>query len=63
LGIFVPTLVTINGVDFELSADEVPNNQRKDIIFNDPFNGPVVQVVLHHRGRGWILVDELRFNP
>ena len=63
LGIFVPTLVTINGVDFELSADEVPNNQRRDIVFNGPFSGPEVQVVLHHRGRGWILVDELRFNP
>lgn len=63
LGIFVPTLVTINGVDFELSADEVPNNQRKDIVIKGPFNGPVVQVVLHHRGRGWILVDEIRFNP
>jgi hypothetical protein len=62
LGIFLPTLVTINGVDFQLSADEVLNNQRGDIVFNGPFNSPVVQVVLHHRGRGWILVDEIHFS-
>jgi hypothetical protein len=35
LGVFVPLLVTINGTDFELSADEVPNNQRKDVVFRD----------------------------
>jgi hypothetical protein len=63
LGIFVPELVTINGVDFVLSADEVANNQRKDIVFNGPFRGPEVQIVLHHRGRGWILVDEVHFTP
>jgi hypothetical protein len=62
LGVFVPTLVTINGVDFELSADELPNNQRGDIVFSGPFSGPEVQVVLHHRGLGWILVDEIRFK-
>lgn len=63
LGIFVPQIVTINGVDFELSADEVPNNQRKDVVFNGPFSGPEVQIVLHSRGRGWILVDEVHFTP
>jgi hypothetical protein len=62
LGIFLPTHVTINGVDFELSANEVPNNQRGDLVFSGLFSGPEVQVVLHHRGRGWILVDEIRFN-
>jgi hypothetical protein len=62
MGIFLPTRVTINGVDFELSANEVPNNQRGDLVFSGPFNGPEVQVVLHHRGRGWILVDEIHFN-
>jgi hypothetical protein len=61
LGVFVPNLVTINGVDFELAADEVPNNERKDVEFNGPFSGPEVQVVLHHRSRGWILVDEVGF--
>jgi len=59
----VPQIVTINGVDFELSADEVPNNQRKDVVFNGPFSGPEVQIVLHSRGRGWILVDEVHFTP
>ena len=63
LGVFVPEIVTINGVDFKLAADEVPNNQRKDIVFTGPFNGPEVQIVLHHRGRGWILVDEIHFTP
>jgi hypothetical protein len=63
LGIFVPQIVTINGINFELSADEVPNNQRKDVIFNGPFSGPEVQIVLHHRSRGWILVDEVHFTP
>jgi len=62
LGIFVPQIVTINGVDFELSADAVPNNQRKDIVFKGPFSGSEVQIVLHHRGRGWILVDEVHFT-
>ena len=61
LGVFVPELVTINGVDFELSADEVANNQRKDVVFSSPFSGSEVQIVLHHRGRGWILVDEIHF--
>jgi hypothetical protein len=63
LGIFVPEIVTINGVDFKLPADEVPNNQRKDIVFTGPFNGSEVQIILHHRGRGWILVDEIHFTP
>jgi hypothetical protein len=63
LGVFVPAVVTINGVDFTLSAEDVPNNQRKDVVFNGPFNGPEVQVVLQHRGRGWILVDEVHFTP
>ena len=61
LGVFVPPLVTINGVDFEFAADELTNNQRKDVIFSGPFSGPEVQVVLHHRSRGWILVDEVSF--
>jgi hypothetical protein len=63
LGVFVPELVTINGVDFELSADEVANNQRKDVVFSSSFSGSEAQIVLHHRGRGWILVDEVRFIP
>ena len=63
LGVFVPELVTINGLDFELSADEVANNQRKDVVFSSPFSGSEVQIVLHHRGRGWILIDEVRFIP
>lgn len=61
LGIFVPSRVTINGQSFELAADAVPNNQRKDLNFMGPFNGPKVTIVLNHRGRGWILVDEVRF--
>jgi len=62
-GIFVPASVTINGQSFDLAADAVPNNQRKELTFNGPFNGPTVNIVLHHRGRGWILVDEVRFIP
>ncbi len=63
LGVFVPSRVTINGVSFEPGADAVPNNQRSDLTFNGPFSGPVVNIVLHHRGRGWILVDEVQFIP
>jgi hypothetical protein len=63
LGVFVPIRVTINGVDFDLAADAVPNNQRSDLTFKGPFQGPVVTIVLQHRGRGWILVDEVRFLP
>jgi len=63
LGVSVPALITINGKSFELSADEVPNNQRKDIIFEGPFMGPFIQITLHHRGRGWMLLDEVRFIP
>ncbi len=63
LGVFVPAVVTINGIDFTLSSDDVPNNQRKDLVFNGPFSGPEVQVFLRHRGRGWILVDEVHFSP
>jgi hypothetical protein len=46
-----------------LPADAVPNNQRLDLSFSGSFQGPVVNIVLHHRGRGWILVDEVRFIP
>jgi hypothetical protein len=63
LGIFVPSLVTINGQSFELAVDAVPNNQRSDLTFTGLFNGPKVTIVLNHRGRGWILVDEVHFIP
>ncbi len=63
LGVFVPSLVSINGVSIEPGGDDVANNQREDLVFDGPFTGPVVQVILHHRGRGWILVDEVRFIP
>jgi hypothetical protein len=63
LGIFVPTRVTINGHTFELAADAIPNNQRGDLTFTGPFNGPIVTMVLNHRSRGWILMDEVRFIP
>lgn len=63
LGIFVPNQVTINGQGYELSADAVPNNQRADLTFSGPFEGPTVNIVLNHRGRGWILIDEVRFTP
>ena len=63
LGVFVPSRVTINGVIFEPAEEDVPDNQRKDLPFTGPFTGPEVQVVLHHRGRGWILVDEVQFFP
>ncbi len=53
--------MTINGVSFELAADDVPNNQRKDLVFNGPFEGSVIEIVIYHRGRGWILVDEVSF--
>jgi hypothetical protein len=61
LGIFVPSEVTINGKSFAPGADAVPNNQRRDQTFNGPFDGPVVTIVLNHRGRGWIMLDEVRF--
>jgi hypothetical protein len=61
LGVFVPAAVTINGVSFEPDAQAVPNNQRADLTFSGPFDGPVVTIVLNHRGRGWILVDEVGF--
>jgi hypothetical protein len=61
LGIFVPSAVTINGVRFEPDAEAVPNNERYDLTFSGSFDGPVVTIVLNHRGRGWILVDEVRF--
>ncbi len=63
LGIFVPSRVTINGQSFDLSSDEVPNNQRMDLPFTGPFTGPTVTIVLNHRARGWILIDEVRFIP
>jgi hypothetical protein len=63
LGVFVPSRVTINGVSFELAEDAVPNNQRSDLTFTGPFSGPVVNISLYHRGRGWILIDEVRFIP
>ncbi len=61
LGIFVPGGVTINGMSFAPDAGAVPNNARGDLTFSGPFDGPVVTIVLNHRGRGWIMVDEVRF--
>lgn len=63
LGIFVPSSVMINGISFTLSADAIPNNRRADLTFTGPFQGPVVEVTLYHRGRGWILVDEVKLIP
>jgi hypothetical protein len=69
-GVFVPSELTINAVvpaisyesaGFNLAADDVPNNQRADLTFSGPFTASQVQIILHHRGRGWILVDEIRF--
>jgi hypothetical protein len=62
LGIFVPERITINGQSFELTADAVPDGQRQDLTLSGSFTGPEVQVVLHHRGRGWIMLDEIRFS-
>ena len=61
LGIFVPSSVTINGTRFTPDAGAVANNQRADLTFSGPFDGPVVIIVLNHRGRGWIMLDEVRF--
>ena len=61
LGIFVPSRVTVNGKTFDLAADAVPNNQRGDLTFDGPFDGGTVTIVLNHRGRGWIMLDEVRF--
>lgn len=63
LGVFVPDSVTINEQSYPLTADAVANNQRKDLVFDGPFSGPQVEIALHHRGRGWILIDEVRFVP
>jgi hypothetical protein len=63
LGVFVPSSVTINGKSFNLAAGGVPNNKRQFLSFAGPFQGPEVEIVLHHRGRGWIMVDEVRFLP
>lgn len=61
LAIFVPESVTINGERYELAPDAVPNNYRADLSFEGPFSGDKIELVLTHRGRGWILVDEVRF--
>lgn len=63
MGIFIPSRVSINAQSFELSKDEVANNTRGDLTFAGAFSGPAVQIALQHRGRGWILVDEIRFIP
>jgi len=71
-GVFVPSEVDINAMvpttsygssSFNLGADDVPNNQRADLTFSGPFTATQVQIILHHRDRGWILVDEVRFLP
>lgn len=61
LGVFVSDHVTVNGVRFDLAADAIPNNQRGEVTLHGPFDGSTVSVVLFHRGRGWILLDEVRF--
>jgi hypothetical protein len=61
LGIFVPQSVTINGTVFPLDADAVPNNQRADLAFVGPFQGPAITIELQHRGRGWVMIDEVTF--
>ena len=73
-GVFVPSELTINAVvptisyesaGFNLGPDDVPNSQRADLTpdltFIGPFTASQVQIILHHRGMGWILVDEIRF--
>ena len=63
LGIFVPSSVSINGKTFDLAADAIANNRRGFLTFTGPFQGPEVEITLYHRGRGWILLDEVRFLP
>ena len=63
LGVFIPVSVSINGKSYQLEADDIPNNSRGDLTFSGPFQAPEVKIVLLHRGRGWILVDEVRFIP
>ena len=63
LGVFVPDHVLVNGVRFDLAADAVANNQRGDMTLSGPFDGPTLSIVLYHRGRGWIMLDEVRFIP
>jgi hypothetical protein len=63
LGVFVPDHVLVNGVRFNLAADAVSNNQRGDVTLSGPFDGPALSIVLFHRSRGWILLDEVRFVP
>ncbi|HSB65034.1 MAG TPA: hypothetical protein VLD65_00555 [Anaerolineales bacterium] len=63
LGVFVPSRVTVNGVHFELDAESIPNNQRSTLAFYGPFHGPVMEIGLLHRSRGWILLDEVKFIP
>jgi len=61
LGIFPPGRVMINGTSFDVAMGDVPNNQRTDLYLKGPFSGPVVEITLYHQGRGWLLVDEVRF--
>jgi hypothetical protein len=61
LGIFPPGKVMINGTSFDVAATDVPNNQRTDLYLEGLFSGPVVEIALYHQGRGWVLVDEVRF--
>jgi hypothetical protein len=61
LGIFVPRRITINGVSFEPAGDVIPDNQRGNLTVSGPFEGGVVTIVLEHRGRGWMMLDEVRF--
>ncbi len=63
LGIFVPQKVTINGQAFELAADAVPDNHRGDIVIKGPFSGSTIELVIYHRGRGWVMLDEVAFLP
>lgn len=60
--IFLPTTVTISGIEFSLAGDELPDGTRGFLSFSGPWTGYTLQIDMAPRGP-FTFVDEIQFSP
>ncbi|NCS55162.1 MAG: hypothetical protein GPJ23_24250, partial [Microcystis aeruginosa G13-05] len=60
-GIYLPDTININGTNFTLVGNEIPNNSRGFINFNGNFTGGGLSISLTDPNTQWIFIDEVKF--
>lgn len=62
--IFLPTNITVNGTDFTVAADAIPNDTRGSLSFNGPWTGNSIVVGLtavDNTSTNFVFIDEMQF--